>query len=124
MMRVDSDRDEAESSIQGLNGASKNIANAISFLQVQDGILASAGEIVSRMGELQGMSADVLKNSGDIDNYEAEFNDLRNQLYNITKSQFNGVNLFGDWYNNDTTSAAASDGISLIMTTLVPMSQV
>ena len=34
------------------DGASKNIANAISFLQVQDG-LASAGEIVSRMGELQ-----------------------------------------------------------------------
>ena len=55
-------------SIQGLSGASKNIGNAISFLQVQDGILDSAGQIVSRMGELQGMSTDVLKNTGDIDN--------------------------------------------------------
>ena len=93
-------------SIQGLSGASKNIGNAISFLQVQDGILASAGDIVSRMGELQSMSSDVMKNSTDIDNYEAEFNDLRNQLYNLTKSQFNGVNLFGDWYDNNGTQAA------------------
>jgi len=91
-------------SIQGLSGASKNIGNAISFLQVQDGILASAGEIVSRMGELQGMSTDVLKNTGDIDNYEAEFNDLREQLWNMTKSEFNGLALFGDWDKDDTTS--------------------
>jgi len=86
-----------------LRGTSYNISNAISFLQVQDGILESAGKIVSRMGELQGMSADVTKNSTDIDNYEAEFNDLRNQLYEMTKSQFNGVNLFGDWYDNGGT---------------------
>jgi flagellin len=86
-----------------LRGTTHNISNAISFLQVQDGILESAGKIVSRMGELQGMSADVTKNSTDIDNYEAEFNDLRNQLYEMTKSQFNGVNLFGDWYDNGGT---------------------
>ena len=80
-----------------LRGTTHNISNAISFLQVQDGILESAGKIVSRMGELQGMSADVTKNSTDIDNYEAEFNDLRSQLYDMTKSKFNGVYLFGDW---------------------------
>jgi flagellin len=97
-------------SIQGLSGASKNIGNAISFLQVQDGILASAGDIVSRMGELQSMSSDVMKNTTDIDNYEAEFNDLRSQLYNMTQSEFNGIALFGDWDKDDTTSAAASDG--------------
>ena len=66
------------------------------------------------------MSADVLKNSGDIDNYEAEFNDLRSQLYNMTQSEFNGA-LFGDWDKDDTTSAAASDGIFGRITT-VPMS--
>ena len=82
-------------SIQGLSGASKNIGNAISFLQVQDGILASAGDIVSRMGELQSMSSDVMKNTTDIDNYEAEFNDLRSQLNELTKSKFNGIQLFG-----------------------------
>ena len=84
-------------SIDNLRGASKNVANALSFLQVQDGILDSAGQIVSRMAELQSLSTDVLKASGDIDNYESEFNDLRSQLYSLSKSQFNGVYLFGDW---------------------------
>ena len=55
-----------------LTGASHNISNAISFLQVQDGILDTAGKIVTRMGELQGMAMDVTKNSSDIDNYEAD----------------------------------------------------
>jgi flagellin len=97
-------------SIQGLSGASKNIGNAISFLQVQDGILASAGEIVSRMGELQSMSTDVMKNSTDIDNYEAEFNDLREQLNELTKSEFNGIRLFGDWSADGTAATGAGNG--------------
>ena len=80
-----------------LTGASHNISNAISFLQVQDGILDTAGKIVTRMGELQGMAADVTKNSSDIDNYEGEFNDLREQLYDLTQTEFNGIRLFGDW---------------------------
>ena len=33
-------------SINGLKGASKNISNGISLLQVQDGILASAADII------------------------------------------------------------------------------
>ena len=41
-------------SIDRIKGASNNVSNAISFLQVQDGILESAGSIVSRMGELKG----------------------------------------------------------------------
>jgi len=95
-----------QGSIDGLRGAANNVANALSFLQVQDGILDSAGKIVARMGELQSLSTDVLKNDGDIDNYETEFNDLRGQLYEMTKSKFNGVNLFGDWYDDGGTQKA------------------
>ena len=68
-----------------LTGASHNISNAISFLQVQDGILDTAGKIVTRMGELQGMAVDVTKNSSDIDNYEAEFHDLRDSCMILHK---------------------------------------
>jgi len=92
-----------QGSIDGLRGSANNVANALSFLQVQDGILDSAGKIVARMGELQSLSTDVLKNDGDIDNYETEFNDLRAQLYSLTKSKFNGVYLFGDWKDNSGT---------------------
>ena len=72
-------------SIDNLRGAANNISNALSFLQVQDGILDAAGQIVSRMAELQSLSTDVLKSSSDITLYESEFNDLRAQLYSMTK---------------------------------------
>jgi flagellin len=91
-----------------LRGTSHNIANAISLLQVQDGVLDSAGKIVSRMGELQGMSMDVTKNATDIDNYEAEFNDLRSQLWDMTKTEFNSIALFGDWNRDDTSTVATA----------------
>jgi flagellin len=57
--------------INRLTGVEKNIDNAISFLQVQDGILDSAGQILDRMAELKALSQDVLKNSSDIANYNA-----------------------------------------------------
>jgi len=91
--------------ISRLNGTEKNIANAISFLQVQDGILESAGKIVSRMGELKGLYGDVLKNATDKATYDAEFQDLQGQLFQIAQTQFNGVSLFGtDANGNNGTS--------------------
>ena len=93
-------------SIQGLSGASKNIGNAISFLQVQDGILASAGDIVSRMGELKGMSQDILKSPADIATYNSEFQDLQQQLHDLTQSQFNEVPLFDTSATTDGTTAS------------------
>jgi len=77
-----------------LRGTSYNISNAISLLQVQDGVLKSAADIVSRMGELKSMSMDVTKNDSDIDLYNAEFADLQNQLYDLSQTQFNGIDLF------------------------------
>ena len=80
--------------ISRLSGVEKNIDNAISFLQVQDGVLESAGKILDRMAELKALSQDVLKNSSDIANYNAEFKNLQVQLYQSSESKFNGVSLF------------------------------
>ena len=38
--------------VRQFNGAANNVANALSFLQVQDGILDSVAQIVGRMAEL------------------------------------------------------------------------
>jgi flagellin len=46
------------------------------------------------MGELKALSQDVLKNSADIGNYNAEFKNLQVQLYQIANEKFNGVSLF------------------------------
>ena len=82
------------SSISRLEGVGKNIQNAISFLEVQDGVLQGAADILNRMGELKALSQDVLKNSSDIGNYNAEFQTLQQQLYQISNETFNGVSLF------------------------------
>jgi flagellin len=71
-----------------------NVQNAISFLQVQDGALASAGQVVSRMSELRAMASDVTKNSGDVENYTKEFIELQKHLAQMYREKFNGVSLF------------------------------
>ena len=91
--------------ISRLSGVEKNIDNAVSFLQVQDGILESGGKILDRMAELKALSQDVLKNDSDIANYNAEFKNLQVQLYQMSESKFNGVSLFS------TTKAAGGSAI-------------
>jgi len=83
-----------ESSITRLAGAQSNVQNAISFLEVQDGVMEAAGKIVNRMIELKGLSQDVMKNSSDVENYNREFQDLQMQIYDMSNVQFNGVSLF------------------------------
>lgn len=83
-----------KSSIEKLNGVKTNVDNALSFLDVQDGILQSAALIVDRMAELKALSQDVLKNSSDINGYNTEFKSLQVQLYQMSKEKFNGVSLF------------------------------
>ena len=84
-------------------GAQVNVQNAISFLEVQDGVMEAAGKILNRMIELKGLSEDVMKNSSDKDNYNREFQDLQLQIYDMAQVQFNGVSLFAI-----TTSDAAA----------------
>jgi flagellin len=84
-----------QGTINRLNGVEKNIGNAISFLQVQDGILENAAGILDRMAELKALSQDVLKNTSDIANYNSEFATLQVQLYQMAQTTFNGVSLFG-----------------------------
>jgi flagellin len=80
--------------IDETNAANSNVADANSFLQVQDGSLNVATSILTRMAELKTMSTDPTKNAGDIANYGAEFTALQGQLTDLTAGTFNGVNLF------------------------------
>tara|TARA_Y100000589_G_scaffold184148_1_gene174474 strand:+ start:626 stop:1588 length:963 start_codon:yes stop_codon:yes gene_type:complete len=89
-----------ESAIVRLSGAQKNVQNATSYLEVQDGILSSAGKILNRMIELKGLSDDVMKNSSDIQNYNREFRDLQQQIYDMANLKFNGVSMFATTATN------------------------
>lgn len=72
-----------------------NIANSVSFLQTQDGVLKVTGKVLDRISELKTLYADPTKNSDDLANYDAEFTQLQEQLTSLTGETFNGVALFG-----------------------------
>ena len=77
-----------------LKAVSNNIANAISLLQTQDGVLKSIGDIVTRMGELAAMYSDVTKNNTDKGMYDSEYRDLKVQIGSLADTTFNGIALF------------------------------
>ena len=98
-----------ESAIVRLGGAQKNVQNATSFLEVQDGVLASAGKILNRMIELKGLSEDVMKNASDSENYNREFKDLQMQIYDMAALKFNGVSMFAQ-FSSETAGTAGKFG--------------
>lgn len=85
-----------------------NIANAMSFLQTQDGSYQTAAQVMNRISELKILSNDVTKNTSDLSNYNAEFKALQLQLTSISDETFNGVSLF--------TSDAASTALKVTTT--------
>ena len=83
--------------INRISGAQSNVQNALSFLEVQDGMLDSVGKIVDRMSELKGLaSQDPMKSDQDRASYNNEFRDLQIQLYDISQMKFNGVSMFAN----------------------------
>lgn len=72
-----------------------NIANAQSYLQTQDGALATSGQIMMRMSELKSLAQDPTKNASDISNYNSEFIVLKEQSAALGSETFNGIDLFG-----------------------------
>ncbi len=101
-----------ENEINQLEGAASNLANAISFLQVQDGLLDNIANIVMRLGELKSMSEDVLQTGSTI--YDSEVTDLSAQLNTYTtaaNNTFNDVNLLDS--ASDLTITAAGQSITI-----------
>jgi flagellin len=96
-----------------LVGASNNVQNAISFLEVQDGMLETAGKIVNRMAEMKGMAtADPMKSAQDIASYDNEFRDLQLQLHQIAQQTFNGASIFASTTDRSGGTAAVFGGAS------------
>ena len=54
-----------EARVMRSGAAMQNMLNAVSLLEVQDGVLSNAGQIVDRMSELKSLYHDVMKNETD-----------------------------------------------------------
>jgi flagellin len=101
---------KVKASINRLSGAQNNVRNAIGFLEVQDGLLETAGNIVMRMSELKGYaSQDPMKGESDIASYNNEFRDLQQQLYAISQQDFNGMSLFAQYTSDGNGGSTAGE---------------
>lgn len=77
-----------------LDAVESNLVNALSFLQCQAGGLQEISSMLERMSELTTLMLDPTKTAGDLDNYMAEFNGVREQMGSILEQKYNGVDLF------------------------------
>jgi flagellin len=85
-------------SIKRLAGAENNVQNGLSYLEVQDGLLETAGNLLTRISELYGLySGDPLKATGGSEQtaMDAEFTEIKTQFTAIAGMTFNSATLFG-----------------------------
>ncbi|MBN2532052.1 MAG: flagellin [Spirochaetales bacterium] len=80
--------------IRGLNQASKNIANAVSFIQTTEGYLQESQDVLHRIRELAVQSSNGIYSAEDRMQIQVEVSQLVDEVNRIAShAQFNGMNL-------------------------------
>jgi flagellin len=86
--------EKLRSQIRGLNQASTNAANGISFIQVSEGYLQESQDILQRMRELAVQSANGIYSDEDRLYIQVEVSQLVDEVDRIAShAQFNGMNM-------------------------------
>lgn len=112
-----------QSRVLGSQEAIKNVANAISFSQTQDGYLGQIGAALDRMSTLSILAQDTTKTGSDLANYDAEFQTLSTYVQSATAQDFNGVSLFsGSALNVTIDGSGNSFSMSGIAAAYLPVS--
>ena len=97
--------------------AAINIANTVSFLQTQDGVLKVTSKILERMGELATLHADPTKTTADQGNYAAEFTALKTEVAALATETFNSKSIVGaltvSTNENGTSGMITTDAITM-----------
>jgi flagellin-like hook-associated protein FlgL len=109
------------SAIRRMRGVNQNLQNALSYTQMQESALQTVDRIYGRMAQLATMALDVTKSDTDRENYDKEFQELRQQVLEIDLQEFNKKALFRNtkygiiitptklsWLNSQQHAAAAS----------------
>ena len=98
--------EKMRSQIRGLNQASKNIQNGVSFIQTTEGYLAETTDILQRVRELAVQSANGIYSDEDRMQIQVEVSQLVAEVDRIaSQAQFNGMNMLTGRF------AEAGDGI-------------
>lgn len=88
--------------IRGLNQASKNVQNGVSFIQVASGYLQETSDILQRIRELAVQGSNGVFSSEDRMQIQVEVSQLVAEVDRIASSaQFNGMNLLTGRFSRD-----------------------
>ena len=83
-----------ESQLRQFDAATRNLANATSFTQTQDGYLKAAQGTLDRMGELAIRAQDATLSPDQRDLYQTEFQALKDTFNDTRTAEYNGQTLF------------------------------
>jgi flagellin len=90
--------------VRGLNQASRNIANGISFIQASEGYLQETQDILHRMRELAVQSANGIYSDEDRMQIQVEVSQLVDEVNRIAShAQFNGMDILKGAFVRPTT---------------------
>ena len=102
-LRVNSAKDDAAglaiaermgAQVRGMNVAIRNANDGVSLAQTAEGAIGKIGDALQRMRELAVQSANGTNNSGDRDNLQTEFSQLRAEITRLVSgTSFNGQNI-------------------------------
>jgi len=96
--------------IRGLNQASKNISNAISFIQTTEGYLQESQDVLHRIRELAVQSSNGIYSAEDRMQIQVEVSQLVDEVNRIAShAQFNGMNLLTGNFATDHPEKTGND---------------
>ncbi len=94
--------EKMRSQIRGLNQASKNIENGVSFIQTTEGYLNETTDILQRVRELAVQSANGIYSDEDRMQIQVEVSQLVAEVDRIaSQAQFNGMNMLTGRFSKD-----------------------
>jgi flagellin len=95
--------EKMRSQIRGLNQASTNAANGISFIQTTEGYLQESQDIIQRMRELAVQSSNGIYTAEDRMQIQVEISQLVDEIDRIAShAQFNGMNMLTGRFARET----------------------
>ena len=95
--------EKMRSQIRGLNQASRNASDGISFIQATEGFLQTSQDILQRLRELAVQSANGIYTSEDRMQIQVEVSQLVDEIDRIAShAQFNGMNILTGRFARDT----------------------
>lgn len=103
--------EKMRSQIRGLNQATRNAQDGISFLQTAEGALTEVSDMLTRMKELAVQVKNGTYSNDDKANIGAEMAALGTAVTEIyTNTKFNGTNVFGTQAKIESTAVTADTG--------------